>query len=251
MARPPLSVSRRSFREGAFGTAVSRAILVRVAAGELPSTLRLHRPAPILAFSRQDAASRGYPEALRAAREAGFEPMLRLVGGRAAVYHERTIACSWAIADRRPASRTEARFVELAEVLAGALRELGVDARIGEVPGEYCPGAWSVNADGRRKLVGIGQRLIAGGAHRGAVIVVGGADRVRDVLLPVYRALDLDWDPATVGSVEDEVGAVGLTPVEDAILSQLSRRYELSVIEPDHETLQLAARFESDHRVSR
>jgi lipoate-protein ligase A len=251
VARPPLRVSRHSFRHrAAFGTAVSRAILVRVAAGQLPATLRLHRPGPILAFSRQDAASRGYPQAVQAAREAGFEPVLRLVGGRAAVYHDLTIACSWAVPDRSPAARTEARFLELAELLAAALRELGADARVGEVPGEYCPGAWSVNADGRRKLVGIGQRLIAGGAHRGAVIVVGGADRIRDVLGPVYRALDLDWDPATVGSVEDEVGAVGLTRVEEAILSQLSRRYELIVAEPDHETLELAARFEPHHMVS-
>ena len=252
MTRPPLSVSRRSFRErAAFGTAVSRATLVRVAAGQLPPTLRLHRPGSILAFSRQDAASPGYPEAVRAAREAGFEPVLRLAGGRAAVYHDRTIACSWAVADRRPAAHTEARFLELAELLAAALRGVGIDARVGEVPGEYCPGAWSVNARGRTKLVGIGQRLIAGASHRGAVIVVGGGDRIRDVLLPVYRALGLDWDPATVGSVEQEVGALALTRIEDEILSRLGERYELSSSEPDEATLELAGRLEADHRVSR
>src|SRR5688572_19729009 len=93
MDRPPLCVVRRAFPDSpAFGTAVSRAILDRVAAGELPATLRLHRPGPILAFSRQDRASPGFAAAVRAAREVGFEPALRLAGGRAAVFHQRTLA---------------------------------------------------------------------------------------------------------------------------------------------------------------
>ena len=250
MNRPPLRLVRQPCPDNpALGTAVSRAILNRVAAGELPPTLRLHRPGPILAFSRQDRASPGFAAAVRAAREAGFEPVLRLAGGRAAVFHERTLACSWAIPDRRPAARTTERFRELAELLAAALDGLGVDARVGEVPGEYCPGAWSVNAGGRTKLAGIGQRLIAGAAHRGAVVVVGGSDRIRDVLVPVNDALGLDWDPATAGSIEDELGEVGLSQVEEAILARLRERHELSEEELDAETLELAERLEPNHRV--
>jgi lipoate-protein ligase A len=233
----------------ALGTAVSRAILNRVAAGELPPTLRLHHPGPILAFSRQDRASPGFAAAVRAAREAGFEPVLRLAGGRAAVFHERTLACSWAVPDPRPAARTMERFRELAELLAAALDGLGVDARVGEVPGEYCPGAWSVNAGGRTKLVGMGQRLIAGAAHRGAVVVVGGSDRIRDVLGPVNDALGLAWDPATAGSIEDELGEVGVSQVEEAILSRLRERHELSEQGLDAGTLELAERLEPNHRV--
>ena len=86
-----------------------------------------------------------------------------------------------------------------------ALRTLGVDARVGEVPREYCPGDYSVNARGQTKLAGIGQRLISGAWHIGGVIVVDGGDRVRDILVPVYEALGLDWDPATSGAVADEV----------------------------------------------
>jgi lipoate-protein ligase A len=220
-----------------------------VAAGELPPTFRLHRAAPVLAFSRQDRASPGFPAAVRAAREAGFEPVLRLAGGRAAVFHEGTLACSWAVPDPRPAARTIERFRELAELLAAVLNGLGVDARTGEVPGEYCPGAWSVNAGGRTKLVGIGQRLIAGAAHRGAVVVVGGSDRIRDVLIPVNDALSLDWDPATTGSVEGEIGEVSLGEVEEAILSRLRERHELTEEELDTATLELAARLEPTHRV--
>jgi octanoyl-[GcvH]:protein N-octanoyltransferase len=250
MPLPPLQVVRHAFPDRpAFGTAVSRAILLRVAAGELPATVRLHRPGPVLAFSRQDRASPGYAAATRAARQDGFEPVLRLAGGRAAVFHEGTLACAWAVSDPRPPARTTERFRELAELLADVLCRLGVDARVGEIPGEYCPGAWSVNARGRTKLVGIGQRLIAGGAHRGAVIVIGGSERIRNVLVPVYEALDLEWDPATAGSVEDELGELGLAAVEDAILAGLAERYDLREAGLDGTTLALAARLESEHRV--
>src|SRR5881409_3618002 len=135
MDRPPLCVVRQAFPDRpAFWTAVSRAILNRVAAGELPPTLRLHRPGPILAFSRQDRASPGFAAAVRAAAEAGFEPVLRLAGGRAAVFHEQTLACSWAVPDSRPAARTTERFREMAGLLAAALGGLGIDARVGAVP---------------------------------------------------------------------------------------------------------------------
>ena len=56
-----------------------------------------------------------------------------------------------------------------------------------------------MNAGGTRKLAGIGQRVIHGGAHVGTVVVVEDAESIRDVLEPVYAALELDWDPATVG----------------------------------------------------
>jgi lipoate-protein ligase A len=204
----------------------------------------------MLAFSKQDAASPGFPDAVWAARAVGFEPVVRLAGGRAAVYHDQTLALSWAVPDRRPSVRTEARFRELAELLREALSDLGVDARVGEVPREYCPGAWSVNARGTRKLVGTGQRLIAGAAHRGAVIVVGDSDLVRDALVPTYEALGLDWDPATAGSVEDEVARVTITEVQEAIVARLAERYELAEAELDTETLALAERLESDHTVS-
>jgi octanoyl-[GcvH]:protein N-octanoyltransferase len=246
----PLAVSREEFTSpAARGTAVARAVLIRVAAGELPATFRLHRPGRILAFSKQDAASPGFQAAVRAARAAGFEPVVRLAGGRAAVYHERTLALSWAVPNRNPPARTEARFRELADVLATALRDLGVDARVGEIPGEYCPGAWSVSARGTTKLVGTGQRLIAGAAHRGAVIVVGDSGLIRDVLVPVYESLDLRWDPHTAGSIEDEIGAVATAMVEEAILARLGERYELTDVAIDSATLALADRLQSEHSV--
>jgi lipoate-protein ligase A len=143
------------------------------------------------------------------------------------VFHPGTVAFSWAIPDPAPREGIRARFDLLAGMVAEALRSLGVDARIGEVPGEYCPGEHSVNARGKRKLLGVGQRVISGAAHVGGVVVVSGADRVRDVLIPVYESLELPWDPATVGSVEEEVPGIGWEAVAQAILDAFALRFDL------------------------
>jgi octanoyl-[GcvH]:protein N-octanoyltransferase len=240
---------RDSFPERpAMDTAVSRALLLRVAAGELPETVRLHRRGPVVAFGRQDVASAGYADAVRASRSRGFEAVERITGGRAAVYHEGTIALAWTVADPYPPKRTYARFEEFSGLITAALAGLGVDARVGEVPGEYCPGAYSVNARGRTKLAGIGQRMVAGAAHVGSVVVESGSQRVRDALFPVYRALGLAWDPETVGSVEDETGASEPGAAERAIIEQLAARYELEEATLDAATLALAEEFEPQHR---
>jgi octanoyl-[GcvH]:protein N-octanoyltransferase len=245
--REPLRLIRRSFPDRPqFGTAVSRAILERVAAGELPPTIRIHRPANEVAFGRQDVASPGYEAAIRAAAAAGFAAVERLAGGRAALFHPGTIAIARAYPESRPPKRTYARFEEISALVAGAIGSLGVDARVGEVPGEYCPGAYSVNVGGVRKLAGIGQRMISGGAHVGVVIVVSDSELLRRVLDPVYAALELEWDPRTAGSISDELGReVELREVEEALIARLSASYELEESDLDQETLARAERIAS------
>jgi len=237
-----LRLIRHSFPDQPeLNTAVSRTFLRRVAAGELPPTIRIHRPGREVAFGRQDVASPAYAAAAEAARAAGFAAVERLAGGRAAVFHEGTIAIARAYSDPQPPKRTYARFEEMAEVITAAIRGLGVDARAGEVPGEYCPGAYSVNARGATKLAGIGQRMISGGAHMGGVVVASGGDEVARVLIPVYEALELRWDPATSGSVADELGReVDAGEVEEALIAELAKRYELVDTELDGETMRLA-----------
>jgi octanoyl-[GcvH]:protein N-octanoyltransferase len=219
----------------ALDTALSRALMLRVASGELPETLRIARPGAIVAFGKRDAVSPGYAEAVAAARAGGFEAIERLAGGRAAVFHEDTIA------------RVNERFDATAQLIADALAALGVDARVGEVPGEYCPGAHSVSAAGRRKIMGVGQRLVSGGAHVGGVVVVDGADRVRDILVPVYAALGLPWRPDTTGSVAAEVPGVTWQGVADSITAQYAARYELEPAELDEDTLTLARSLAARH----
>src|SRR3954454_22958412 len=228
----------------ALDTAVSAAILERVARHELPETIRIARPGAMVAFGKQDRSSPWYVEAAAAARAEGFEAVHRLAGGRAAVFHEQTVALAWARPEEDPWPGTHDRFREIAGIFERALRSLGVDARIGEVPGEYCPGDYSINARGETKLVGVGQRIIKGAFHIGGVIVVGGADRIRDVLLPVYDALGLDWDPKTSGSIEDEIGPTAFEDVAAAIRAELP---PLEEVELDKDTIELAEQLEPAH----
>lgn len=191
----------------------------------MDATLRLHVPGAMVAFGRADRVTPGYLTAVRAAQAHGFAAVERLAGGRAAVFHESTIAFSLALPEPEPKTGIDERFELVAQLMADAFESLGVDARIGEVPGEYCPGKWSVNVGGRVKIMGVGQRLVRRAAHIGGVVVVDGADRIRDVLIPVYRALGLDWDPRTAGSLADRSPGLTTELVMERILDQFRRRF--------------------------
>ena len=101
-----------------------------------------------------------------------------------------------------------------------------------------------MNARGRTKLAGIGQRLIKGAWHIGGVIVVSEGERIRDILVPVYEALGLDWDPATAGAVANEAPGVTWDEVADALRLELPAHEEAQL---DAATLALAQRLEPEH----
>jgi lipoate-protein ligase A len=235
----------------AFDTAVSHALLRRAGSGQAVQSLRLHQPGSLVAFGRQDVVSSGYLPAVAASRAAGYEAVERLAGGRAAVFHEGTIAFGWTVPTAKPRETIKRRFEELDSILLTAFRTLGVDARVGEVPGEYCPGAYSINVGGRHKVMGTGQRIIGGAAHVGGVVVVSGGDRIAEILIPVYEALGLTWDPTTSGGLTDT--APGLTPrdVIASIAAEFDRRYGLANGRIDDDTLELAGTLEASHEAPR
>jgi hypothetical protein len=76
--------------------------------------------------------------------------------------------------------------------------------------------------------------------------VVRDSARVCAALEPVYTALGLDWDPASAGSVEDEIGPVSCEDAADALRTELAARYELRPIEPAvlDAAVERAARYE-------
>lgn len=248
MGKKPLILLTDSFPERpAFDTALSKAVLKLVSDGEQPETLRLYRPGAVVAFGPQDASSDGYRQAVEAARDRGFGAVLRLAGGRAAVCHQQTIAFSWTIPQADPRNDISQRFEALAGIMVGAFKSLGIDARVGEVPGEYCPGAYSVNARGQNKLMGVGQRLGARAAHVGGVVVVGASQRVRGVLIPVYKALGLAWDPATAGSLQDEGPGLRYEDAAQAVLAQFTATYDIVQAPMPPQALFLAGELEAAH----
>lgn len=235
--------------EPGLDVAVSRALLVRVGAGEVPESFRLHRPGREVAFGRHDVISPGYGAAVAAALRRGFAAVERLAGGRAAVFHEGTLAFSWTVPHHDPMTGIHERFRAVAGLVAAALQRLGVEARVGEVPGEYCPGTYSVNVAGTWKVAGIGQRLSRGAAHLGGVVVVEGAGEVVQVLRPVYAALGLAWRPETTGAVADHA-AVTVADVAEALVDELNgaTRVVHGVIDPA--TAALARELHAHHVVA-
>jgi octanoyl-[GcvH]:protein N-octanoyltransferase len=170
--------------------------------------LRVHRPRPTAAFSRLDSLAPGFGDASSTAAEHGFAPVVRPAGGRLAAYHDGALVLDLVAPHPDARAGHRARFAIAAEALVDGLRELGVDARVGPVPGEYCPGDYSVNARGVTKLVGTAQRITRHGFLFSAVVLVADPEPIRAVLVDTYRLLGLTWDPATVGSVSDDVPGV-------------------------------------------
>lgn len=217
--------------DGPMDVAVSHAILANVARGRLDEAFRLFVPGRVVAFGLADRASPGYGRAVRAAQGHGFTAIERLAGGRAAVFHGGTLAFSWAVREADPRRGVMERFEMISSIMVESFRSLGVNARVGELPGEYCPGRWSVNVEGRAKVMGVGQRLVRGAAHVGGVVVVDDGRLIRDVLVPVYRALGVDWDPRTAGALADR--SPGLVPpvVHRAIVSRLAEQLPIEPAE--------------------
>jgi octanoyl-[GcvH]:protein N-octanoyltransferase len=235
-------------RPPAAEVAVAHALLDRVNRGELGGVLRVYRPAPTVAFGRLDALRPGYVAAAAAARSHGFEPVLRAPGGHAVAYHGGCLGIDEVISEADPIAGMHDRFANSGELLAGALRAVGVEARVGRVPGEFCPGEFTVSARGRVKLVGTAQRVVRRASLLAASVAVHDGATLRRVLEDVYAALELDWDPATAGAVEDEV-PVSLDDVQRAVLDAYRTRWELVEGALDDETLAVAERLEDWHRI--
>jgi len=233
--------------EPGLDTALSTLILSRVAAGEMPATMRLYVPGREVAFGKRDTVTPQYPAAVAAARQAGFGAVERLAGGRAAVFTEGTIAFSLALPDPDPRSTVYDNFRHISSVMVAAFEKLGVSAAVGEVPGEYCPGDFSVHHDGRIKLMGVGQRLAKHAAHVGGVIAVSRRDLLLRALIPVYRALELEWRPATAGALSDVRHGIDNDTVLATLRVVLADHYIITKDRIDdamvHEARPLAKRF--------
>ncbi|TWD81731.1 lipoate-protein ligase A [Kribbella amoyensis] len=229
--------------------AVAHALVRRVAAGEVGEALRIYRPsAPVVVFGRRDTRLPGFGAAVEAARSAGFESLVRAVGGRPVAYTPDALVIDHVNYEQLAPDGMETRFKEFGTLYADVLRDVGIDARVGAVPGEYCPGAHSVNARGVVKLVGTGQRIVRNGWLFSALVVVGGDEVLRPLLTEVYRHLDLPFDAASVGSVSTEVPGLTAEAVERRVLAAYAAQSDLEPADLDTATLELASSLAADHR---
>jgi len=231
-------------------TTLARALLHSVSSGETGETFRIYSPGRVLAFGKRDTTAGGFQSAAAASREYGYVPLVRLAGGRAAVFHEDTLAFGWTLPIDNPRDGIQARFEFLAEMLVRVFARVGVDSVIGEIAGEYCPGRFSIHHRNGRKVMGVGQRLSKTAAHVGGVIVVDGAAKINEVLDPVYGALGVEFDPTATGALRELATDLTLTQVSDAIVAELSEFAEIVEDSFSVATVHAGIAMVSDHLVS-
>lgn len=190
--------------------------------------VRAWTPHRQVAFGRRDANTEGYRWARDAAEDRGFPPVERSVGGRAVAYTGTTVAFVRIDPVDDPRRGLDGRYESAVAALQGALAELDVDADRGEPPAAFCPGDHSLSAAG--KIAGVAQRVGSRSALTAGVVVVRDRDEIAGVLNPVYEALGVPLDPASVGSVAAAGGpddpATVARAVEDALVGDRERRAE-------------------------
>lgn len=207
---------------------IPQALLRQASRGEIGTTLWIHRPrTPMVAFGRRDTRLAGFPAATAAAHTAGFATGIRGPGGRVVGYTADALVVDHIGLGAMYPTGMNDRFRDFGTLYADALAALGVDTRVGEVPGEYCPGAYSISARGVVKLVGTAQRIVRDAWLFSSVVVVDGTAALAPLLQQVHDHLGLPFAVSTVGSVADEVGA-DLDAVEAAVRGEYTSRYDLT-----------------------
>ncbi|WP_227352830.1 lipoate--protein ligase family protein [Haladaptatus salinisoli] len=161
--------------------------------------VRVWTPHRQVAFGRRDARAEDFEVAKSVARACGFEPVERSVGGRAVAYTGTTVAFARTTPLEDMRTGMEERYAEVTEAVQRAFWRLGVPAQRGEPPRSFCPGNYSLQWKG--KLAGVAQRVRTGAALVSGVIVVDDHGEIAGVLDPIYAALDVPFDPDSVGSI--------------------------------------------------
>jgi octanoyl-[GcvH]:protein N-octanoyltransferase len=202
------------------------AVLLRAAHTDWSELVHVYTPhGPTVAFSSRDIRSPGLHQATAIARDAGFDAVVRSPGGRMVAYDDGAVVIDHLTRPFQPQHTGGSTFADNAESHADVLRSLGdIDARVGEVEGEYCPGEYSVNVGGRTKVIGSAQRIIGNRALFSTVVQSVVSDRVRDVIVAVSEALGYELSESSIAGLADYAPALTAGDVAAAFASDYRRR---------------------------
>lgn len=246
MTSHPLGILVNALTDDApLNTATSRAILEAVGRGEMGETLEIGTSTRVVAFGKHDSTSPRFADAVQTAVDHGFQPTVRIVGGRAAVFHETTLRFGWTRPVEDRAKAMSEGFDRITAMVTDTLANFGIHGIVGEIPGEYCPGANSVHIAGR-KVMGVGQRLVRNAAHVGGVVVMSNGEVINEVLVPIYDLLGLPLDPSVTGSVADALPLTTTEFAEAFVATVAGGRPTIKVAIPEA-VRQEALRMRPDH----
>lgn len=197
--------------------------------------VRIYRPKRTMAFSTRDRAHPSFPRLLSISEDHGFEPVIRSPGGRAVAYHEESVVIDFLSSENSPRTLIKERFEAVGSIFVEVLALLGITARVGEIPREYCPGKYSVTSNSV-KLVGSAQRLVRGGWLLSSSIIVRNGFPVREVLSDIYSAMDYDMDPRTIMALNEIESSIESEDFISLFTDLLRERFDLADCELSTDT---------------
>jgi octanoyl-[GcvH]:protein N-octanoyltransferase len=204
------------------GFALQQAVLEDIASGERGPTALMWTSSRYVGVTRSETRLPGFEKAVRAAEELDFPVLIRNSGGGAVAANEGSISFSLTFPVEDLRHGLFERYLEGVEIVAAALRRIGVEAEGGAVEGEFCPGAHSVRSGGPRgvKHAGLAQRVTRRAARLEALILVSETKNLVPVLERFYGALDLPFRPESLGDLPADVPRV-----MEALSAEVRERY--------------------------
>jgi len=143
------------------------------------------------------------------------------------------------------------RYRDLADLLQKTLTSCSITTELGELPGEYCPGRFSLHLPNGPKVAGIAQRVTTKASLVTAVLVVRNGHRSREVISDIYRELGLPIDPSVAGAVSDQYPDVSIERILGTVLVHLRDRYEATPTALPVELLERAISLPCKHTIAR
>ena len=204
------------------GFGLQQAVLGEVASGERGPTALMWTSSHYVGVTRPETRLPSFEKAVRAVEDLGFPVLVRNSGGGAVAANEGSISFSLTFPVENLRHGLFERYLEGVELVAAALRRIGIDAEGGAVEGEFCPGAHSVRSGGPRgvKHAGLAQRLTRRAARMEALILVSKTGELVRVLERLYDALGLPFRPDSVGDLP-----VGVPRIVEALGTEVRERY--------------------------
>ena len=229
------------------GFGLQQAVLEGVASGERGPTALVWTSSRYVGVTRPEMRLPGIEEAIRAVEDLGFPVLVRNSGGGAVAANEGSISFSLTSPVEDLRHGLYERYAEGVNLVAAALRRVGVEAESGEVEGEFCPGAYSIRSGGPRgvKHAGLAQRVTRRAARLEALILVSGTAGLIAVLERFYCSLGLPFRRESVGDLP-----VGVARVIQALVSEVRDRFGGEVKPVGKDTLDKARSLRGEWRVS-
>jgi octanoyl-[GcvH]:protein N-octanoyltransferase len=232
------------YPEDGFG--LQQVVLEEVAAQERGPSALMWTSSSYIGATRQETRLPGFAAATEVASHLGFPMLVRNSGGGAVAANRGSLSFSLTFPVEDLRHGLYERYAEGLDLIASALRRIGVEAEGGEVEGEFCPGAYSVRSGGPWgvKHAGLAQRVTRRSARLEALVLVSETDGLRAVLERVYSLLGLPFRPESVGDLPADIPRV-----IEALSEEVRGRYGAEGVQIGERTMDRAQSLRGEWRV--